>query len=470
MRQTFDKFLKSDCLSEVVDLFRSMWNSNKQDKIPTNPKEFYDLLKDFAGHTKSSLWEALDENFSLPQYKEQQLKGKHVLIVGAGPAGLVTAIEAVFLGAKPIIIEKRDKFSRHNVLLLWEYSVDYFKRIGVKALYPRLCVGSLYHVSIRRLQLVLTKIALILGVQIYLNTEFEEMKSSPDGWHAIVSTHDKKNSIFTLGHRGVTFDALFGCDGLNSHVANVFNYEMKTIHAKQAIGITWNFVNHRTTAENHAEEITYSRHMLREWFDNLKKEKGIDLENCVYLCDETHYFICTAVKENLISFGVLKNDCSSSAELLADDNRDHSKLVDFAKSIALFAELPEDIEFIKNDLNQPDIQMFDFTQKQCATEQVKLIHENSSKLFVCLVGDALTEPFWPQGTGANRAVLSAQDGLFSFTKFVNPKVSDDDMLDFSAKFYSKLCFCAANSVKRCGNFGDNDFRDCGLNPETRYLC
>jgi hypothetical protein len=37
---------------------------------------------------------------------------------------------------------------------------------------------------------------------------------------------------------------------------------------------------------------------------------------------------------------------------------------------------------------------------------------------IALAGDALVEPFWPQGTGANRAILSALDTAWQIKHFV----------------------------------------------------
>ncbi len=40
----------------------------------------------------------------------------------------------------------------------------------------------------------------------------------------------------------------------------------------------------------------------------------------------------------------------------------------------------------------------------------KIVHgTNGARVLVGMVGDALVEPFWPQGTGANRAFLSCYD-------------------------------------------------------------
>lgn len=60
---------------------------------------------------------------------------------------------------------------------------------------------------------------------------------------------------------------------------------------------------------------------------------------------------------------------------------------------------------------QDDVQIFDFSSRQESKEEFKFIKDERTNHYlpVALVGDALVEPFWPVGTGANRAVLSALD-------------------------------------------------------------
>ncbi len=45
------------------------------------------------------------------------------------------------------------------------------------------------------------------------------------------------------------------------------------------------------------------------------------------------------------------------------------------------------------------------------------MREGQAKLLVAIVGDALVEPFWPQGTGANRAILGALDTAWMIKTF-----------------------------------------------------
>jgi len=72
--------------------------------------------------------------------------------------------------------------------------------------------------------------------------------------------------------------------------------------------------------------------------------------------------------------------------------------------------LPADTPFALNNRGTPDMGIFDFTKKQYRTEPCRIIGSGSVRpLLVTLVGDSLIAPFWPLGTGANKAVLGAMD-------------------------------------------------------------
>ncbi len=74
------------------------------------------------------------------------------------------------------------------------------------------------------------------------------------------------------------------------------------------MGITANFVNPNTAEDKAIDEIGGLFYVYYpEFFDNLKNQAGINLENFVYFKDDTHYFVMTARKESLINKGVLKS-------------------------------------------------------------------------------------------------------------------------------------------------------------------
>lgn len=69
------------------------------------------------------------------------------LIIGGGPCGLRTAIELALLGCKVVLIEKRDTFSRNNVLHLWPFTIHDLRGLGAKKFYGKFCAGSIDHIS-----------------------------------------------------------------------------------------------------------------------------------------------------------------------------------------------------------------------------------------------------------------------------------------------------------------------------------
>ena len=76
-------------------------------------------------------------------------ENKRVLVAGAGPCGLRTAIEAQLLGAKVIVIERRDDFTRNNILKPWKFLIDDLKSLGAKKFFGKFCAGNINHVGIR---------------------------------------------------------------------------------------------------------------------------------------------------------------------------------------------------------------------------------------------------------------------------------------------------------------------------------
>lgn len=51
------------------------------------------------------------------------------------------------LGAKAVLVEKRDSFSRNNVLHLWPFLIYDLKALGAKKFFGKFCAGSIDHIS-----------------------------------------------------------------------------------------------------------------------------------------------------------------------------------------------------------------------------------------------------------------------------------------------------------------------------------
>lgn len=70
-----------------------------------------------------------------------------MLVIGGGPCGLRTAIECQLLGAKVVVLEKRDRMSRNNVLHLWPFVIQDLRALGAKKFFGKFCAGSIDHIS-----------------------------------------------------------------------------------------------------------------------------------------------------------------------------------------------------------------------------------------------------------------------------------------------------------------------------------
>ena len=70
-----------------------------------------------------------------------------MLIIGGGPVGLRTAIEVALLGGRAVVLEKRDRFSRNNVLHLWPFLIHDLKALGAKKFFGKFCAGAIDHIS-----------------------------------------------------------------------------------------------------------------------------------------------------------------------------------------------------------------------------------------------------------------------------------------------------------------------------------
>lgn len=403
----FERFLHAGECREVLDCFVELC---QQLGLQGSGLQLYHGLKAALNYWNAkALWSKLDKKAGHKDYNQgTACAGTKCLVVGAGPCGLRAAIELALLGARVVLLEKRDSFSRNNVLHLWPFTIHDLRALGAKKFYGRFCTGTLDHISIRQLQLILLKVALLLGVEVHINVRFEGLvppTSKAGGWQAVLQP-----SSSPLTH--YEFNVLISAGG-GKFVPEGF--KRKETRGKLAIGITTNFINRHSRAEVEVAEISgVARIYNQKFFQNLYNKTGIDLENIVYYKDDTHYFVMTAKKQSLLKKGVILQDKADIESLLSPENVNRDALLSYAKEAANFSTnycLPE-LEFALNHRDVPDVDMFDFT---CMTrsENAALVREhNGNRLLLGLVGDCLVEPFWPLGTGVARGFLAAFDAAW----------------------------------------------------------
>ncbi|XP_015193678.2 F-actin-monooxygenase mical2b-like isoform X8 [Lepisosteus oculatus] len=458
--QLFENFVQASTGKGTIQAFNILCRQLELD--PLDFKSFYAKLKSKVTTWKAkALWNKLDKRASHKEYKKgNACTGTKCLIIGGGPCGLRTAIELALLGAKVVVIEKRDTFSRNNVLHLWPYTIHDLRGLGAKKFYGKFCAGAIDHISIRQLQLMLLKVALLLAVEIHVNVEFvklleppEEQENEGPGWRAEIRPADHPVADFD-------FDVIVGADGRRNTLEG---FRRKEFRGKLAIAITANFINRNTTAEAKVEEISGVAFIFNQkFFQDLKEETGVDLENIVYYKDDTHYFVMTAKKQSLLDKEVIIHDYIDTEKLLSSNNVNQEALLSYAREAADFGtnyQLPS-LDYAINHYGQPDVAMFDFTCMY-ASENAALVRERfGHQLLVALVGDSLLEPFWPMGTGCARGFLAAFDTAWMVKSWAEGK-APLEMLAERESVYRLLPQTTPENITK-------NFEQYTIDPATRY--
>ncbi|XP_037111138.1 protein-methionine sulfoxide oxidase mical3a isoform X28 [Syngnathus acus] len=456
----FDKFVQATTCKGTLKAFQDL--CDLLEVKPTEYRVFYHRLKSKLNYWKAkALWAKLDKKASQKEYKKgRACTNSKCLIIGAGPCGLRTAIELAFLGAKVVLLEKRDAFSRNNVLHLWPFTIQDLRGLGAKKFYGKFCAGAIDHISIRQLQLMLLKVALLLGIEIHVNAEFkglieppEDQESERIGWRAEV--HPRTHPVNEL-----EFDVIIGADGRRNTLPG---FRRKEFRGKLAIAITANFINRNTTAEAKVEEISGVAFIFNQkFFQDLREATGIDLENIVYYKDDTHYFVMTAKKQSLLEKGVILHDYADTELLLSRANVDQVALLSYAREAADFStnhQLPT-LDFAINHYGQPDVAMFDFTCMYASESAAMVRQRHGHKLLVALVGDSLLEPFWPMGTGIARGFLAAMDSGWMVKSWAQGK-QPLEVLSERESIYRLLPQTTPENVSK-------NFSKYSVDPTTRY--
>ncbi|XP_047678336.1 protein-methionine sulfoxide oxidase mical3a isoform X9 [Tachysurus fulvidraco] len=456
----FDRFVQASTCKGTLKAFQELCDF--LELKPSEYRVFYHKLKSKLNYWKAkALWAKLDKRASHKEYKKgRACTNSKCLIIGAGPCGLRTAIELGFLGAKVVVLEKRDAFSRNNVLHLWPFTIQDLRGLGAKKFYGKFCAGSIDHISIRQLQLMLLKMALLLGIEIHVNVEFKGLIEPPEdqeneriGWRAEV--HPKTHPVSEL-----EFDVIIGADGRRNTLSG---FRRKEFRGKLAIAITANFINRNTTAEAKVEEISGVAFIFNQkFFQDLREATGIDLENIVYYKDDTHYFVMTAKKQSLLEKGVILHDYVDTEMLLSRSNVDQAALLSYAREAADFStnhQLPK-LDFAINHYGQPDVAMFDFTCMYASENAALVRQRNGHQLLVALVGDSLLEPFWPMGTGIARGFLAAIDSAWMVKSWAQG-ASPLEVLAERESIYRLLPQTTPENVSK-------NYSHYTLDPTTRY--
>ena len=196
--EAFQNFLEAIEVSDILGAFDRVCEAlNIQ---PGRCHNFFPVLRNSLAkklpYKYKDIWKILETKSRCKCYRGDETS-LSVLVVGGGPAGLRTAIEAQLLGARTVVLEAEQSFTRNNVVKLWKFAIEDLNMIGVKTLYRilGLGMGNFYHISIRMLQTLLLKVRIYQTspstdmVRLYVNVQFQVKPLS-------TGTISSRNKIF----------------------------------------------------------------------------------------------------------------------------------------------------------------------------------------------------------------------------------------------------------------------------------
>lgn len=460
------------------------------------------------------LWEKLDVRIGKSDYNDSpcgpasQLAGRRCVVVGAGPCGLRAAIELRLLGAHVTVVERRESFTRINQLHLWPWCGEELKALGARNLEPPgQDFGSnpdLLHIGIAELQCLLLKTALLLGTEVFVGTDFlgAEFDSASQSWSVRLQRNARMSSsaeAHTPDEGGLSSDAastklpasplapgclsdvavLIGADGLSCRVGQSLGIdvsEVGTLRSEDAIGLVCNFKHVASGKERALRCFALARQFYGQLFQKLTEDTGLDLENIVYTKSRSsHYFVMTPTRRSLVRCGVLRD--GSHRPLLAEKNVDRTALDAVIRKVIAFRfkeKEPTLAEVSDEPMAYADAgpQLFDFSKLRRAASNLKFVeppadkalHGSAPPLLFSLVGDALLEPFWPEGLGIIRGFFSALDVCWAISQWASGASPESILLNVASTF-AELKTLGARTR---GNVLRKEEAHFALAPSTRY--
>jgi len=398
-----------------------------------------------------SVWNLLDARAQRPEYVGAPLSRTRAIICGAGPCGLRAALELALLRANVTVLEKRaaaEAFGRINRVHLWEWCKQDLLGWGAKIFDPP---GGTFggdndfcHIGIGEMQLLLLKNALLLGAHVRFGTEARDVD-------------DKENVVVCRDGTRMPCDALVIVSGASSPFCRSLGFRSVAVGLRgkgSAIGVVANFKNSRDQREIALRQFSWARQFNLPLFSEVERKTSVNLENVVYYKAQAHhYMVMTPTKKSLLDLGVLR-DGRSTNRMLHGSNVDLQQLSAMVQRVGNFFGLPTEL------CESQGAMIFDFSGVQRLESPATFV----GGVFACAAGDALLEPFWPEGLGIIRGFMSALDAASAIVLAAQGR-KDQAVAQLTAT-YNVLKSVAAQTAGQCLQ---KDPRQYQLQPNTRYI-
>ena len=121
----------------------------------------------------------------------------------------------------------------------------------------------------------------------------------------------------------------------------------------------------------------------------------------------------TAMKPAALHAAGIIRHLHSDPHACAAGNVDRQRLIAFARSVATFVGHSPDRPFALTTRGEPDVALFDFAKRACDLP-CRCLEASGRRPRTSY--DSAIGPFWPLGTGSNRAVVGAYDACHA-TRF-----------------------------------------------------
>jgi hypothetical protein len=253
-------------------------------------------------------------------------------------------------------------------------------------------------------------------LQKYSKVDFYEKAESEEGaiWRQTTGLSPKELEALNNGIR-FEFDALVIAEGESSRMIRRLGFDRKVAKYNEAIGIVVNldFSPYAKTKEGLAERQLKEFVVLRSAADwkqgplGRLVDLGLDLENMEYMRGtSTHFIAATTKLKVLLDFGIIKSIGPTVRETLTSENIGLDKLHEVARILAHESGLPKECPLS----SKHGVQVFDYSCKGVCTDTLKKLDDG---VYVFPAGDALQNPYWPQGLGVNRGFHNALDAVWA---------------------------------------------------------